>query len=76
MLFRSDHALYKGKTNGRNQVVIWDPKDTSEDEYKMALLDQKAFLYASCPIDNEEKNDPSNFELEQNEEENSTEEIK
>lgn len=72
----SDHALYKGKTNGRNQVVIWDPKDTSEDEYKMALLDQKAFLYASSPIDNEEKNDPSDFELEENEEENSTEEIK
>lgn len=72
----SDHALYKGKTNGRNQVVIWDPKDTSEDEYKMALLDQKAFLYASCPIDNEEKNNPSDFELEQNENEDSAEEIK
>ena len=72
----SDHALYKGKMNGRNQVVIWDPKDTSEDEYKMALLDQKAFLYASCPIDNEEKNDPSDFEMDQqNEDDDEIEEI-
>lgn len=52
----SDHALYKGKMNGRNQVVIWDPKDTPEDEYKKAFIEQqnRSLSFSSCPKDEEE----------------------
>ena len=35
----ADQALYKGKENGRNQVVVWNPKDTTEEDYKAAELD-------------------------------------
>lgn len=45
----SDQALYKGKENGRNQVVVWDPKDTTEEAYQLAAIEQ-AQLHSSCPV--------------------------
>lgn len=32
----ADQALYKGKENGRNQVVVWNPQDTTEEDYRAA----------------------------------------
>lgn len=35
----ADQALYKGKENGRNQVVVWNPEDTTEEDYRAAELE-------------------------------------
>ena len=53
----ADQALYKGKNNGRNQVIIWDPKDTTEEFYKAAEEEREreenrnVTLNCTCPIE-------------------------
>lgn len=37
----ADQALYYGKEHGRNQVVTWDPSQTTEEDYRAAELERQ-----------------------------------
>jgi diguanylate cyclase (GGDEF)-like protein len=36
----ADRALYEGKENGRNRVIIWEPERTSQEDYKAAEMER------------------------------------
>ena len=36
----ADRALYEGKENGRNRVIIWEPERTSQEDYKAAEIER------------------------------------
>ncbi len=48
----ADRALYNGKQTGRNKVVVFDPKDITEDDLKAA---QEELQFAAQNPDTEEK---------------------
>ena len=48
----ADRALYNGKQTGRNKVVVFDPKDITEDDLKAA---QKELQFAAQNPDTKEK---------------------
>lgn len=55
----ADQSLYKGKQNGRNQVVVWDPNDTTEEDYRAAELDlQRQAMVDEMPPIIEKQIDP------------------
>lgn len=37
----ADRALYKGKQNGRNQVIVFDPKDITAEDLQAAEMERK-----------------------------------
>ena len=37
----ADRALYKGKQNGRNQVIVFDPKDITQEDLQAAEMERK-----------------------------------
>ncbi len=53
----ADQALYKGKTSGRNRVVVHDPSETTDEDYREAALERERAanvspqLNCTCPID-------------------------